>query len=49
MATKDENAVKLGQKGGAARAAKLSAKRRKEIARKAAEARWAKWRKEHGS
>ena len=29
-------------KGGAARAAKLSAKRRKEIARKAAAKRWAK-------
>lgn len=30
-----------GQKGGKARAAKLSAARRKEIARKAAKARWA--------
>ena len=33
---------KGGLKGGPARAKKLSAKRRKEIARKAAEARWAK-------
>jgi hypothetical protein len=31
-----------GRKGGKARAAKLSAKRRQEIARKAAQARWAK-------
>ncbi len=31
-----------GQKGGKARAAKLSAKKRKEIAQKAAEARWGK-------
>lgn len=31
-----------GKKGGVARAAKLSAKRRKEIARKGAEARWGK-------
>ncbi len=44
MATKDENAVKLGQKGGVARAKKLTANRRKEIAKRAAEIRWAKWR-----
>ena len=31
-----------GKKGGPARAKKLSAKRRKQIARKAAKARWAK-------
>lgn len=31
-----------GLKGGPARAAKLSAKRKKEIAKKAAEARWSK-------
>ncbi len=31
-----------GQKGGKARAAKLSVRRRKEIARKAAEKRWSK-------
>lgn len=34
-----------GLKGGKARAAKLSAKRRSEIARKAAKARWAKAKK----
>lgn len=41
---KDPAAVALGRKGGLkggkARAAKLSAQRRKEIARKAAQARW---------
>jgi hypothetical protein len=44
--TKNPNAVALGRlggaKGGHARAAKLSAKRRKEIARKAATIRWKK-------
>jgi len=43
---KNPNAVALGRlgglKGGKARAEKLSAKRRKEIAKKAAEARWNK-------
>ena len=43
---KDPNAVALGRKGGLkggkARAAKLSAKKRSEIAKKAAEARWKK-------
>lgn len=49
-ATEDEQPVKNpaavalgrlgGKKGGPARAKKLSAKRRKEIAKKAAEARW---------
>ncbi|MBU0513865.1 MAG: hypothetical protein KJ621_03750 [Proteobacteria bacterium] len=43
---KNPHAVALGrlggQKGGRARAAKLSAKRRKEIAKKAAQARWSK-------
>jgi hypothetical protein len=39
---KDPAAVSLGRKGGPARAAKLSAKRRAEIARKAARARWAR-------
>jgi hypothetical protein len=34
-------AAELGSRGGKARAAKLSAKRRKEIARRAAETRWA--------
>jgi hypothetical protein len=33
-------AVELGKKGGTARAARLSKKRRKEIARKAAKSRW---------
>ena len=36
----DKAAVELGQKGGKARANKLSAARRKEIARKAAKKRW---------
>lgn len=35
-------AAVMGRKGGAARAKKLSKKRRSEIARKAAKARWAK-------
>lgn len=38
---KDENAVALGRKGGKARKTKLSSERRREIARKAAQARWA--------
>ena len=47
-ATREKNpaAVALGRlgglKGGKARAAKLSAKKRKEIAKKAADARWKK-------
>jgi hypothetical protein len=44
--TKNPHAVALGRlgglKGGHARAQKLSAKKRKDIARKAATARWAK-------
>lgn len=39
---KDPAAVALGRKGGAARAKGLSAKRRKEIAAKAAKSRWSK-------
>ena len=39
---KDQAAVELGRKGGKARAAKLTAEQRREIARKAAAARWAK-------
>jgi hypothetical protein len=35
-------AAELGRRGGAARAAKLSKKRRSEIARKAASKRWSK-------
>jgi hypothetical protein len=38
--TRDKAAVELGKKGGAARAASLSKKRRAEIARKAAKKRW---------
>jgi hypothetical protein len=37
---KDPAAVALGRKGGAARAAGMTAKRRKEIAKKAAKTRW---------
>jgi hypothetical protein len=37
---KDPAAVALGRKGGLARAQAISAKRRKEIARKAAKSRW---------
>jgi hypothetical protein len=37
---KDPAAVALGRKGGKARAESMSARRRKEIARKAAKARW---------
>ena len=39
-AGKDRAAVELGRRGGQARAAKLSKKRRSEIARKAAAVRW---------
>lgn len=39
---KDPSAVALGRKGGKARTAKLSPERRKDIARKAAKARWSK-------
>jgi hypothetical protein len=46
VSIKNPAAVALGRlgglKGGKARAVKLSAKRRKEIAQKAAEARWSK-------
>ena len=37
---KDPAAVALGRKGGKARAAGMSARKRKEIARKAAKTRW---------
>jgi hypothetical protein len=37
---KDPAAVALGRKGGKARAARMTAKRRKEIAKKAAKTRW---------
>lgn len=39
---KDPNAKALGAKGGAARAKSLSAKKRSEIAKKAAKSRWKK-------
>jgi hypothetical protein len=39
---KDPNAVALGRKGGKARLQKLTPEKRKEIARKAIAARWAK-------
>ncbi|KQW23474.1 RNA-binding protein [Afipia sp. Root123D2] len=38
--TKNAAAVELGSKGGKARAASMTAKKRKEIAKKAAKARW---------
>jgi len=40
--SKDAAAVELGSKGGKARASKLTAKQRSEIAKKAAAVRWAK-------
>jgi hypothetical protein len=47
---KNPAAVALGKlgasKGGKARAAKLTSEEKKAIARKAAQARWDKWRKE---
>jgi len=39
---RDPAAVELGRKGGAARATSLSKKKRAEIARKAAKARWSR-------
>lgn len=39
---KDQAARELGQRGGSARARKLTAKQREDIARLAAEARWKK-------
>lgn len=39
---KDPHAVYLGQLGGKARRRKLTAEQRREIAKRAAEARWAK-------
>jgi hypothetical protein len=39
---KDANAAALGRKGGKARAAKMSPKKRAEIARRAAKTRWAR-------
>jgi hypothetical protein len=42
---KDPHAVELGRRGGRARTLKLTAEKRREIASKAARARWAKQRK----
>jgi len=39
---KDPHAVALGRKGGNSRASKLTSEQRREIARQAAKARWAK-------
>jgi hypothetical protein len=39
---KDKAAQELGRKGGKARAAKMTPERRKEVAQKAAKARWGK-------
>ncbi len=39
---KNKAAVELGRKGGKARAAKMTSEQRRKIAKKAAEARWAK-------
>ena len=43
---KDPHAVYLGQLGGKARTEKLTGEQRREIARKAARARWAKLKKQ---
>lgn len=43
---KDPAAKAMGRKGGAARAASMSAERRAEIARRAASVRWAKTKKD---
>ena len=42
---KDPHAVELGRRGGKARTLKLTAEKRREIAIKAARARWAKLKK----
>jgi len=44
---KDPHAVYLGQLGGKARRRKLTAAQRREIAKKAAEARWSKYRESY--
>ena len=44
---KDLNAKALGRKGGKARAEKMPAGRRSEIARKAAETRWKRFHPQH--
>jgi hypothetical protein len=45
MARKNQAAVELGRKGGKATARKLTLEQRKESARRAAQARWAKHKK----
>lgn len=45
MAKKNPAAVELGRKGGKATAAKLTPEERKESARRAAQARWARIKK----
>jgi hypothetical protein len=45
MTPKNSAAVELGRRGGKARARKLTPEERREAARKAVEARWAKHRK----
>jgi hypothetical protein len=45
---KNPEAVKLGRRGGKARVKKLTAEERRESSRKAALARWTKWRKDRG-
>ena len=46
---KDPAAIARGKKGGTARASKLSAQKRREIAKKAAEARWGQDRNQSSS
>jgi hypothetical protein len=46
MASKNPAAVALGRLGGKARLKKMSAERRKQVARQAAQARWQKTRKQ---
>ena len=48
MTIESDAARVMGRKGGPARAAKLTAARRREIARKAAAARWAKAKRRKG-
>jgi len=43
---KDPHAVALGRKGGKARIDKMTPERRSDIARKAVQARWAKYKKD---
>jgi hypothetical protein len=47
MTPKNPAAVELGRKGGKATARKLTAEQRKESARRAAQARWAKTKKKN--